>query len=239
LLVIRLSRKGRRNRPMYRIVVAEHSKPTDGKFVEIVGTYNSIAQNQSLSVNKERVKYWMSQGAQPSNTVAKLLNKVGFDLPVIQKQKLPKKGKKDENQPKESKAEGSATKAKIDEPQKEENKTGEARPEAEEPKIEEKSETKLKGVSTNVNEPEEGSTSEELPPQKKIKPVSKMSLAELTEAHEPKGIFNSEDLPPEKSYGEPCKARLKELTGKSPEEFYTKPETEPEKPAEDIKKEND
>lgn len=105
MLVIRLSRKGRRNRPMYRIVVAEHSKPTDGKFVEVVGTYNSIAQDQPLLVNKERVEYWMSQGAKPSNTVAKLLNKVGFDLPIIQKQKPPKKSKKDEGQPKESKPE--------------------------------------------------------------------------------------------------------------------------------------
>lgn len=87
MLVIRLSRRGRRNLPMYRILVAEHSKPTDGKFVEMLGHYDPAALNQPLSVNKERVEYWMAQGAKPSNTVAKLLNRVGFDLPVVQKQK--------------------------------------------------------------------------------------------------------------------------------------------------------
>ena len=90
MLVIRLSRKGRRNRPIYRIVVAEHSRPTDGKFVEVVGTYNSIASDKPLSVKKDRVEYWVSKGAKPSNTVAKLLNKVGFNLEVIKKSKPSK-----------------------------------------------------------------------------------------------------------------------------------------------------
>ena len=95
MLVIRLSRKGRRNRPIYRIVVAEHSRPTDGKFVEVVGTYNSIAPDKPLSVKKDRVEYWMSKGAKPSNTVAKLLNKVGFSLEVIKKDnQANRRGKK-------------------------------------------------------------------------------------------------------------------------------------------------
>lgn len=97
MLVIRLSRKGRRNRPIYRIVVAEHSRPTDGKFVEVVGTYNSIAADKPLSVKKDRVEYWMSQGAKPSNTVAKLLNKVGFNLEVIKKNKPSKQKTKEED----------------------------------------------------------------------------------------------------------------------------------------------
>ena len=91
MLVIRLSRKGRRNHPMYRIQVAENSMPTDGKFVEIVGSYNPTATDQPLEVKKERVEHWIKQGAQPSNTVARLLNKVGFNLPVDQKNKAPKK----------------------------------------------------------------------------------------------------------------------------------------------------
>lgn len=95
MLVIRLSRKGRRNRPIYRIVVAEHSRPTDGKFVEVVGTYNSIAADKPLSVKKDRVEYWMSKGAKPSNTVAKLLNKVGFDLKIIKKNKPSKQKTKE------------------------------------------------------------------------------------------------------------------------------------------------
>jgi len=95
LLVIRLSRKGRRNRPIYRIVVAEHSRPTDGKFVEVIGAYNSIAADKPLSVKKDRVEYWMSKGAKPSNTVAKLLNKVGFDLKIVKKNKPSKQKTKE------------------------------------------------------------------------------------------------------------------------------------------------
>lgn len=76
---------------MYRIQVAENSMPTDGKFVEIVGHYNPTSTDQPLEVKKERVEYWIKQGAQPSDTVAKLLNKVGFSLLVEQKNKSPKK----------------------------------------------------------------------------------------------------------------------------------------------------
>ena len=91
MLVIRLSRKGRSNHPMYRITVAENSKPTDGKFVEIVGNYNPTALDQPLVIQKDRVEYWISKGAQPTNTVAKLLNKQGFSLSVTEYNKAPKK----------------------------------------------------------------------------------------------------------------------------------------------------
>jgi len=76
---------------MYRLLVAENSMPTDGKFVEIVGHYNPVNTEQPLEVKKDRVEYWISKGAQPSNTVAKLLNKTGFNLPVEQYHKAPKK----------------------------------------------------------------------------------------------------------------------------------------------------
>ncbi len=109
MLVIRLSRKGRRNRPIYRIVVAEHSRPTDGKFVEVVGSYNSIATDKPLSVEKDRVEYWMSKGAKPSNTVAKLLNKVGFNLEVIKKDKPSKQKSKDSDKKVKVKAEETKT----------------------------------------------------------------------------------------------------------------------------------
>jgi len=76
---------------MYRITVAENSMPTDGKFVEIVGNYNPTALDQPLVVQKDRVEYWISKGAKPTNTVAKLLNKQGFSLPVVEYHKAPKK----------------------------------------------------------------------------------------------------------------------------------------------------
>ncbi|MFH0912361.1 MAG: 30S ribosomal protein S16 [Patescibacteria group bacterium] len=91
MLVIRLSRKGRRNFPMYRITVAENSMPTDGKFVEVVGSYSPTAADQPLVVQKDRVEYWISKGAKPTNTVSKLLNKQGFTLPVLEHHKAPKK----------------------------------------------------------------------------------------------------------------------------------------------------
>jgi len=93
LLVIRLSRQGRRNHPAYRLVVAENSKALDGSFVEIVGNYNPIAVGQPLVIQKERIEYWLSKGATPSNTIAKLLNRVGFNLPVVKKSKAPKQKK--------------------------------------------------------------------------------------------------------------------------------------------------
>lgn len=93
MLVIRLSRQGRRNHPAYRLMVAENSKATDGKFVEIVGNYNPISAEQPLVIEEARIRYWLSQGATPSNTVARLLNRVGFDLPVEQGHKAPKQTK--------------------------------------------------------------------------------------------------------------------------------------------------
>jgi len=76
---------------MYRITVAENSMPTDGKFVEIVGNYNPTDLSQPLNIQKDRVEYWISKGAKPTNTVAKLLNKQGFSLPVEEYHKAPKK----------------------------------------------------------------------------------------------------------------------------------------------------
>ncbi|MFA6398039.1 MAG: 30S ribosomal protein S16 [Patescibacteria group bacterium] len=76
---------------MYRITVAENSMPTDGKFVEIVGNYNPTDLGQPLVIQKDRVEYWISKGAKPTNTVAKLLNKQGFNLGVVQYHKAPKK----------------------------------------------------------------------------------------------------------------------------------------------------
>ena len=81
---------------MYRLTVAENSMPTDGKFVEIVGSYNPTALNQPLVVQKERVEYWLSKGAKPTNAVAKLLNKRGFNLPIVEYHKVPKESKKEE-----------------------------------------------------------------------------------------------------------------------------------------------
>ena len=74
-LKIRLQRFGCKNRPAYRVVVAEAAMRHDGRFVEILGSYNPIAKDKSLKVKMdvERADYWVSKGAQPTDTVRHLM----------------------------------------------------------------------------------------------------------------------------------------------------------------------
>ena len=72
---IRLARHGAKKRPFYRIVVADSESPRDGKFLEVVGTYNPLMDPAEVNLKDERVKYWMDQGAIPTGTVKSLLKK--------------------------------------------------------------------------------------------------------------------------------------------------------------------
>jgi small subunit ribosomal protein S16 len=72
---IRLRRTGAKKQASYRIVVADQRSPRDGKFIEILGWYNPRTNPPSFEVNNERARYWLSQGAQPSEAVARLLKK--------------------------------------------------------------------------------------------------------------------------------------------------------------------
>jgi small subunit ribosomal protein S16 len=72
---IRLRREGTKNRPYYRIVVADSRSPRDGKFIEIIGTYDPKQTGQNSSFRVERAEYWISKGAQPSDTVRSLIKK--------------------------------------------------------------------------------------------------------------------------------------------------------------------
>ena len=89
-LKIRLARGGAKKRPFYRIVVAEASAPRDGRYVERVGTYNPMVpkeHDQRLTLNGERITYWMGQGAQPTERVQKMLATAGLaGAPVIREQ---------------------------------------------------------------------------------------------------------------------------------------------------------
>lgn len=75
---IRLARHGAKKRPFYRIVVADGEKPRDGRFLEKVGTYDPQYDPAKVTMKAERIKYWMDQGATPSETVKSLLKKEGF-----------------------------------------------------------------------------------------------------------------------------------------------------------------
>jgi len=69
---------GRRNRPYYRIVVADSKSRRDGRFIEQVGTYDPLKNENRVSLKEDRVMYWLEQGAQPTDTVKNILSKVGI-----------------------------------------------------------------------------------------------------------------------------------------------------------------
>lgn len=75
---IRLARHGAKKRPFYRIVVADSESPRDGRFLETVGTYNPLKDPAEVTMKTDRVKYWMEQGAKPSDTVRSLIRKEGL-----------------------------------------------------------------------------------------------------------------------------------------------------------------
>ncbi|GAA0671507.1 small subunit ribosomal protein S16 [Sphingomonas insulae] len=80
-LSIRLSRGGSKKRPYYRIVVADARSPRDGKFIEKIGNYNPLLAKDSESrvvLDAERAKYWLSNGAQPTDRVARFLDVAGI-----------------------------------------------------------------------------------------------------------------------------------------------------------------
>ncbi len=74
---IRLARHGAKKRPFYRIVVADSESPRDGRFLEKVGTYNPLTDPAQITLDAERIKYWMDQGAIPTDTVRSILKKEG------------------------------------------------------------------------------------------------------------------------------------------------------------------
>lgn len=70
---IRLRRMGTTRRPAYRVVVADSRSPRDGRFIEILGHYNPLTEPPTVKIDREKVQSWISKGAQPSNTVKKLI----------------------------------------------------------------------------------------------------------------------------------------------------------------------
>jgi small subunit ribosomal protein S16 len=76
---IRLKRFGAAKRPCYRIVVQDARKPRDGTTIEEIGTYDPIAKDSQVTLNEERAKYWVGQGAQPTDMVRKLFSKKGLN----------------------------------------------------------------------------------------------------------------------------------------------------------------
>ena len=75
MVKIRLRRMGAKKAPFYRIVVADSHFPRDGRFIEEIGTYDPLANPASIQIDMERAKYWIANGAQPTDTIRGLLKK--------------------------------------------------------------------------------------------------------------------------------------------------------------------
>jgi len=152
MLKIRLSMGGVRKRPVYKIVIADSRYPRDGKFIEKIGSYNPLLpkdKKERIKVEAERVKYWMSKGAQPTLRVSRILGEAQI-MPMpkpgnnpqkaVPKKERKKEGEESKEAPKaEPKKEEPKAEAKKEEPKKEEPKKEEPKAEAkkEEPKKEE------------------------------------------------------------------------------------------------------
>jgi small subunit ribosomal protein S16 len=146
LVKIRLRRIGAKKTPSYRIVVADSRAPRDGAFIAAIGHYNPLTDPETIVIDQEKALGWIKQGAQPTDTAARLLAKAGIiEEPISRKEKMkagtPKAGKK-----KRAKA-AEATKAKAAETPKAEA--------VEEPKAEV---TEAPKDETAVEEPEAATT---------------------------------------------------------------------------------
>mgnify|MGYP001247585146 CR=1 FL=1 len=155
MLRIRLSMGGVRKRPVYKIVVADGRYSRDGKFIEKLGSYNPLLpkdKKERIKVEFERVKYWMSKGAQPTLRVSRILGEMQL-MPMPKPgnnplKAIPKKDRKKEETKKEE--------PKKEEPKKEEPKKAEAKkeePKKEEPKKEEPKKEEPKKAEAKKEEP--------------------------------------------------------------------------------------
>ncbi len=78
MLRIRLSRTGKTRQESFRIVVAPHTNAVKGKYIELIGHYNNAVQPKKLEIKRDRVEYWIKQGAKPSESLAGLFKRHGF-----------------------------------------------------------------------------------------------------------------------------------------------------------------
>jgi len=105
MLMLRLRRVGKKSQPTYRVIVSEKARNTQGKYLELLGTYNPRTQPRTVELNAERITYWISKGAQASPTVHNLL----VDQKIVQQEKV--KSSKSKHGKKKAAAQASAPKA--------------------------------------------------------------------------------------------------------------------------------
>ena len=86
MVKIRLRRVGAKSKPSYRLVIADARSPRDGAFIDIIGHFNPLTDPETVVIDEEKARHWLSQGAQPTDTAARLLAKAG----IITKSKTSK-----------------------------------------------------------------------------------------------------------------------------------------------------
>jgi len=185
MLIIRFSRVGKRNRAQYKIVLAEKTFPVQGKFIEILGSYDPHLKK--VTFKKERILHWLKQGAACSDTVHNLLVSRG----VIEGEKRPKKVRKRE------KGEGKEQESKEQEPNEKEIVKDEVK------KIDETEREKEKAVKNTESRQEEKGEKEQ----------SEGSAAEANEKTK-EGEKKEEEEKGEKEEGEPSAEKPKETEKK-------------------------
>ena len=160
MVVIRLTRVGKKNSPAYRVVVAEKRRAVKRKFIEVIGHYNPIKKPKEVVISSERALFWLKAGAQPSDTVRNMMadleiipkkDKVNIKYARPKKKKELKEEKAGKDQPQAKVAEQAENKEEIVEEKKEEvkeDKTEETVPEAKEEKIETNQEKEEQGAVT-------------------------------------------------------------------------------------------
>ena len=148
MLAIRLTRVGKKNKPQYRIVVQEKSKATSSNYIEKVGFYNPHDDSESgLQLNEERIKHWISKGAEPSDTIHNML----VEKKIIEEKKIPK-GRPTKKKKEGEEVEGEEKKEEVKEEPKAEEKKEET---PKEEKVEEKPKEKEKEEVKEDPKPEE------------------------------------------------------------------------------------
>lgn len=90
---LRLRRMGKKRQPVYKVVAADVRSPRDGKFIESIGLYNPKTEPATIEIEEERALYWLSVGAQPTDTVKNLLSKTG----ILLRRELVKQGLSEED----------------------------------------------------------------------------------------------------------------------------------------------
>ncbi len=164
MVKIRLRRVGAKKKPQYRLVVADSRAPRDGAFIDIIGHYNPLTDPETVVIAEDKARYWLEQGAQPTDTAARLLAKVG----IIEESKARKEKIETGTaaKPEESKKKAKASVTEESKPGKKESEASiaeESEPSKEEPEASIAEESEPGKEEPEASIPEEPETSKEEP----------------------------------------------------------------------------